>query len=114
MAEIAAVRRRLLELHKALIEAERGEHERTLGRLSGGEFLQALINDPMFAWLAPLTALIARLDEMDLDGERQVDAAPIRALLSPGTSDFQRRYGELLQRAPEVLVAHGAVLGALK
>jgi hypothetical protein len=114
MAQIEAVRRPLLELHKALIDAEREEHERTLGRLSGGEFLDALINDPVFAWLAPLTALIARLEELQADGERDIDAAPIRKLLSPGDGDFQRRYADILQRSPGALVAHGAVLAALK
>jgi hypothetical protein len=116
MAALEPVRRRLLDLHKALIDLERAEHERTLGRLSGAEFLDALINDPVFAWLAPLTALIARLDEMAAEGEREVDAAPIRALLSSSapSSDFQRRYAALLQRSPDALVAHGTVLAALK
>jgi hypothetical protein len=109
------LRQRLLDLHKALIDAERREHEKTLGRLSGGEFLEALIKDPVFAWLAPLTGAIARLDELTDEGEAQVDARAIGELLSPGrTGDFQRRYADFLQRSPEVLVAHGAVLRALK
>jgi len=110
------LRHRLLDLHKALIDAERREHEKTLGRLSGGEFLEALIKDPVFAWLAPLTGAIARLDELADEGEAQVDARAIRELLAPtaSTGEFQRRYGDFLQRSPEVLVAHGAVLRALK
>lgn len=110
------VRSRLLDLHKALIDAERRDHEKTLGRLSGGEFLDALINDPVFAWLAPLTGAIARLDEITDEGEAALDPRPIRELLSPGeaASDFHRRYADFLQRSPEVLVAHGAALRALK
>jgi hypothetical protein len=114
MVQIEAVRRRLLELHKTLIDAEREQHERTLGRLSDGELLDALIKDPVFAWLAPLTALIVRLDELQADGERELDPAPIRALLSAGNGDFQRRYADFLQRRPEVLVAHGETLRTLK
>jgi hypothetical protein len=116
MASLDTVRLRLLDLHKALIDTERREHERTLGRLSGGEWLEALISDPAFAWLAPLTALIVRLDELQAQGEREVDPAPIRELLSPGGrgSDFQRRYADFLHRSPQALVAHGQVLRALK
>lgn len=104
----------LLHLHKALIEAERREHEKTLGRLSDRDFLEALIRDPAFGWLAPLTGLIARLDEMAEEGADALDPRPIRELLSAGESDFQRRYAGYLQRSPEVLVAHGEVLRALK
>lgn len=116
MVSADLLRQRLLDLHKALIEAERRDHEKTLGRLSGGEFLEALIKDPVFAWLAPLTGAIARLDEMADEGQAQVEAKPIRDLLAAreGQSDFQRRYADFLQRSPEVLVAHGAVLRALK
>lgn len=116
MVSPAVLRRRLLELHKALIDAERRSHEKTLGRLSGGEFLDALINDPLFAWLAPLTAAIARLDDIAEEGETPVDGKPIRELLSPNEagSEFQRRYADFLQHSPEVLVAHGAALHALK
>jgi hypothetical protein len=30
-----------------------------------------------------------------------------------GTSEFRRKYAELLRESPEVLVAHGAVMRAL-
>ena len=109
------LRRRLLELHKVLVDVEREGYERARGRMTDGEFLKALIDDPAFAWLAPLTALIVRLDELgagDLPAEYK---AEIRRLLKPDDlgSAFQRRYHELLQRSPDALVAHGAVVRAL-
>src|SRR5687767_7029024 len=79
----------LLDLHRALVEGERRDYEKAHGRVSGGDFLQALIRDPAFAWLTPLTRLIARLDELeDAEGEgTQPESAAtvlaaIRALLS--------------------------------
>jgi hypothetical protein len=109
------LRRRLLELHKALVDVERDGYERARGRMTDGEFLKALIDDPAFAWLAPLTALIVRLDELESDDTPAEYRAEIKRLLKPDDlgSAFQRRYHELLQRSPDALVAHGAVMRAL-
>jgi hypothetical protein len=107
--------RRLLELHKSLVDVEREGYERARGRMSDGEFLKALIDDPAFAWLAPFTALIVRLDEIEGDAVPAEYKAEVKQLLRPddlGTA-FQRRYHELLQRSPDALVAHGAVVRLL-
>jgi hypothetical protein len=106
---------RLLELHKALVDVERVGYERTRGRMPDGEFLKALIDDPAFAWLAPLTALIVRLDELGGDALPAEYAVEIRRLLKPDDLGpaFQRRYHEMLQKSPDALVAHGAVMQAL-
>jgi len=110
------LRQRLLELHKTLVDRERDDYERTRGRLSDGEFLKALIDDPAFAWLGPLTALIVRLDELEDDALPAAYGAQIRRLLKPDEagSGFQRRYHDMLQKSPEALVAHGAVVRALQ
>jgi len=121
MAPLRDVRRHLLDLHRALVDAERQDYERSRGRLSDGEFLDALIKDPAFAWLSALTTLIVRLDEL-LEEEPVPSAssadcvAHIRKLLKPDASgpDFQQRYAELLQRSPEVVVAHGKTMRALQ
>jgi hypothetical protein len=101
----------LLDLHRALVEEERREHEKTLGRLTGGEFLRALITDPVFAWLAPLTTLIVRLDELEEAGAADVLSAA-RALLSED-SEFRRRCTALIQRSPDVAFAYAAAKRAL-
>jgi hypothetical protein len=104
--------KRLLELHKALVDAEREGYERARGRMTDGEFLKALIDDPAFAWLAPLTALIAKIESDDVPREYRAEA---KRLLKPDELGlaFQRRYHEILQRSPDALVAHGAVMRAL-
>lgn len=109
-------RRRLLELHKALVDRERDDYERGRGRMADGEFLKALIEDPAFAWLGPLTALIVRLDELEGDDLPREYAAEIRRLLKPDDLGlaFQRRYHDMLQKSPDALVAHGAVMRALQ
>lgn len=106
------VGRELLDLHRALVAAEREEYERSRGRLADPKFLDALLNDPALRWLAPLTALVARLDE-----PAEADTLPeIRALLKPDPEghEFQRRYAEALQRSADVAVAHGRTISALR
>ena len=111
MTDPAPIRTALLALHRALVEGERRVYEKAHGRASGGDFLQALIRDPAFTWLAPLTRLVARLDEVDGD-----ETEAIGALLSPrpeGT-EFQWRYAERIDRNPDLAVAHGSVRAALR
>lgn len=105
----ASTRTALLDLHRALLEGERRAYEKAHGRVSDGDFLQALIQDPAFAWIAPLTRLIARLEELE-------DLAEIRELLSlrPEGSAFQRRYAERIDRDPDLAVAHGIVMAELR
>jgi len=109
------LRRALLELHKTLVDGERDGYERARGRMSDGDFLKALIDDPAFAWLGPLTALIVRLDELESEDLPPEYKAEIKRLLKPDDLGlaFQRRYHELLQRSPDALVAHGAVMRLL-
>ena len=116
MPTLSALRGPLLDLHKTLVDSEREDYERTRGRMSDGEFLKALIDDPAFAWLGALTALIVRLEELEATEAPQEYLVEIRRLLKPDAAGrlFQRKYGELLQKRPEALVAHGAVMRALQ
>jgi hypothetical protein len=90
MDSLAKLRPQLLELHRSLVESQRIGYERVHGRTSAADFLQVLINDPAFAWLKPLTGLVAQLDEV---------------LASNG--EFQRRYRDELHQSPDVALAHG-------
>ena len=86
---------------------------RRTGRITGGHFLQALIQDPAFAWLAPLTRLIISLDEVE---ESASVLASIRDLLSlrPEGSEFQSRYAERIDRDPDLAFTHGLALAELR
>jgi hypothetical protein len=111
------LRSALLSLHCALIEFERRAYEKAHGRTASGEFLQALLRDPALAWLAPLTALVARLDELG-DGnaaatQRRTWRARVRAMLASQGSDFATNYAERIQLSPDVAFAHAAAMHAL-
>ena len=97
--------------------------ERVHGRISSnGAFFQLVLGDAWFAWLRPLSQLMARLDEV-AEGEETADAAEIttlmasvRSLLTPSAegNGFGRHYYDALQREPEVVLAHAAVRALLR
>ena len=113
------VRHALLHLHKTMIDVAREDLERVEGRLTPHELLRRLMEDPALAWMRQLSELIVRMDEW-LDepaGDEVADAliAVTRSMLAPGedTDVFAVNYLELLQRSPDVVVAHGEVMRAL-
>jgi hypothetical protein len=87
--------------------------------MSHRAFLEALIGAPELAWLHPLTSLIVRLEELLEEAAAQAAVedciAEMRKLLRPVAQGegFQRKYAEAMQRSPEVVLAHGRVMGAL-
>jgi hypothetical protein len=123
MENLALLRVRLLELHKALLDAERVSYEALHGRATPQQFLQALTHDPSLRWLAPLNLAIVRLDELLTLHEREGEAeelpahlALLRQLLdvAGGENSLGARYGELLHANPEVAFTHGALWNVLR
>ena len=111
--QLREVRRGLFRLHKTLIDAERAAFERSKGRLSNGQFLQALIQDPFFAWLRPFSTLLVEIDEALAAKEPLPEpsarfyVARIRALVAPDErEETVSRYEHVRQRDADALVAH--------
>jgi hypothetical protein len=114
-AQVGQLRHTLLELHKAMLDAQRIEYERAHGRIeTSGEFLGLVLNHPEFEWIRALSALIAQLDEWaeeietanpaELDGI--VEA--LRSLIRPegANAAFSARYWRMVEDVPAVTVAH--------
>lgn len=90
IAEIEAVRRAALHLHKVLIEAVRLDYERSHGRIENPiELLRLVAYDPQFAWLRPLSRLLVDLDEtpeVDMSAQRNaIIAAAVSSELPVAT-----------------------------
>lgn len=117
---LKAVRRSLFRLHKSLIDSQRRELERERGPFSGGQFLQALIHDPAFAWLQPFTAIIVEMDEALAAGEGMTDVevrryiVRVRELIEPDEASLAEHYASIRQGDPEVLVAHVELAGNIR
>ena len=112
---VPQLRHAILELHKALLDAQRIRYEREHGRIqSSGELLGLVLEHPAFAWLRQLSALIARLDEwMDMaeelgDDDLHVVVNALRDLINAEhrTGTFGKPYWEIADSVPAVLVEH--------
>jgi hypothetical protein len=112
---VAELRHTLLELHKAMLDAQRIEYERAHGRIeTSGEFLGLVLNHPEFEWIRALSALIAQLDEWAEEGEAASDEGfegivdALRSLIGRKGSNpaFSARYWKMVEDEPGVTVAH--------
>lgn len=116
------LRRNLLELHRVLVELERGDYQKAHGPQSAGEFLQVMAFGDEMRWLEPLSRLITMLDEA-IDGLADAQATPLavaqrmRDLLSldrDSDDPFKRRYAERFDQSPELVQSHAGTVAALK
>ena len=112
---LTTLRNGLLRLHKCLLEAERAAYERDIERItSSGQYLNLVLSDPWFAWLRDLSQFIVMVDESLAADEPVTGAeasrmvARARELISPDETGngFRRRYFEVMQRDPDVVLAH--------
>ena len=116
------LRHALLHLHKTLLDWERVAYERIHGRVTGNTLLQAIMNDPQFTWLHPMSQLIVSIDEMLENEAPDVPAdvggilAQARKLVSPDESGsgYAQRYDAALQDSPDAVFAHRDVIALLK
>jgi len=110
----------LLPLHQALIAAAKSDYaEATSIQASPTQMVQLLMQDPFFAWLKPVTALIVDIDEMARVDFEPADAAAIadrvEQLFGSGAqSAFAEKYVPILQRDVNVAIAHAALRQALR
>ena len=80
-----------------------------------------VLSDAWFAWLRPLSQLMAKLDELGETDEPSTSEeiatllTSVRTLLSPTEEGqgFGRQYYDALQRSPDVVLAHAAVRALL-
>jgi hypothetical protein len=116
------LRNGLLRLHKTLLDSERASYERDVAKItSRGHLLGLVMDDPWFAYLHELSRLVVEIDER-LDAEEPATSAEAsqfiqqaRTLLTPVEEGrgFEKRYFEALQRDPDVILAHGAMVRLL-
>jgi hypothetical protein len=119
-ARLRQLSSRLLGLHKILLDRERHAYEALHGAVSPADLLRLLLQDEEFAWLRPLSTMIARIDELVDAGEpmamadaRALSRETYRLLKSGDRGIFQDRYREALQASPDVVMAHAGVSAML-
>jgi hypothetical protein len=121
-ATLRTVRQALMSLHKLLLDHERARFERENGRIeTTHRHLQLVLDHPSFAWLRPLSGLIARFDER-LDGKEPLSAVDARQLATDARAlttfaeertEYQQQYHRALEADPDILAAHATVARSL-
>jgi hypothetical protein len=107
----------ILQLHKMLVDFEREGYEMINGRVTSGQFLNLLLEDPGFAWLKEFSNLIVVVDEMfaqkdGIDGSAiDTQLARMRDLVEMNDvpSDFPGKYQYALQESSEIAGKHAEV-----
>lgn len=120
---LTELREALLRLHKSLMESERAGYEQAFGKIASPyQFLHLLTTDPWFAWMRPVSQLIAAMDET-LDAKEPLTVAGVNALAAQakillvpaaGGDGFSGHYDEALQRDPDVVFAHAAIVKLMR
>lgn len=121
--KLSEIREALLHLHKALVDSERINYEKTIGAIkSPNHFLQLLTSDPWFAWLHPLSQIIVAIDEA-LEEKEPLTVEVADALVNQARrllvaseigEGFSRHYFDALQDDPDVVLAHAAAARLLR
>jgi len=118
-ARLELLSRKLQQLHSLTLHAEKQFHP-VMGEW---ELLDRLMKDPTWAWLRPLSGLIADIDhvlaqdEPPTEYDLAVVAAHTRELLAgEGAANlaFAEHYLPLLQSHPELVSMHGEIKAFLK
>lgn len=107
-AALRELSKALIPLHRHLIEAAKSDYSFAYAPVeSPGHLLRLINEDPFFAWLKPLTAIIVDTDEMARRDFEARDAFTIGERVQHFLVDAS--YVELLQREVDVAMAHAAL-----
>lgn len=110
---------RMIRLHKVLLDRQHEAYERDYGPVMPARLLQLVLTSEQFAWLRPLSDLMARIDEAVDDSETSRTTIEglfreVHGLLrSNRQGAFETRYRDALQESPDVVIAHADVVRAL-
>ena len=110
--------KQLIPLHRLLISVAKDDYAFATGAMPPpAELLRLLTEDPFFAWLKPMTALIVEIDEMArTDFEPAATLAigqRLSAMFDGAQGDFAEHYLPLLQREVGVAIAHAGLRGTM-
>jgi hypothetical protein len=103
-------------LHRALLQAGRVAYEAEHGPVAGAtQLLHLVVHDPAFAWLRPLSELMADFDGiLDLaepltEQEAGAVRGEIEHVLSPAGGELAARAVALVAKDPEIAIPYARV-----
>lgn len=110
---LLTIHRRLMPLHKAMLDEERADYEGLFGATSPLQMLQLALTDPHFAWLKAYSDRILQIDALTDDkAATETQADEVLAALSEQLAT-EERLPILIERSEEVFRAYTALLPLL-
>lgn len=116
LQHLKTIRPVLLNLHRALLDAERTHYEQQYGSIaSSGEFLRLVLEDEWFSWLRPISQFIVQIDEViwskdPLQWNRaELLMVEAKQMFSQATVQDNlpfKRYGLMLEQSSDVATLH--------
>jgi hypothetical protein len=116
LQHLKTIRPVLLNLHRALLDAERTHYEQQHGSIaSSGEFLRLVLGDEWFSWLRPISQFIVQIDEViwskdPLQWNRaELLMVEAKQMFSQATVQDNlpfKRYGLMLEQSSDVATLH--------
>ncbi len=112
-----------LRLHKTLLEDAKAEYEALNGKIPNSNvYLSLVLDDPHFAWLRKISALIALIDEA-VSVRRPASEPEAQALLIEAKillnfelddEEFNNKLQNALQKNPDAVVGHNDTMIIIK
>lgn len=108
-----------LRLHKTLLDAAKVEYEAKNGRITSvNVYFQLVIDDPHFAWLRKMSALIALIDEAvsirrpasETEAQGLYREARILLNFEDADEDFNNKFQTALQRNSDAVLNYNDAL----
>jgi hypothetical protein len=116
LQQLKDVRLRLLQLHKALLDAEKETYEAAFGRVrTNMEYFHLVLEHEWFQWLRPMSGLIAEVDEAIGNKKEPITTAAAIVYLertlvllemNPNGAGHTQKYYEAIERNADVARLH--------
>lgn len=108
-----------LRLHKTLLESAKADYEAKNGAITNSnQYLQLVLDDPYFAWLRKISAMIALIDEAtsrmrpatETDAQSLLDEAKKLLNFEDADEDFNDKFQAALQNNSDAVLGHNDAL----
>ena len=117
--QLKSLSKAFLRLHKTLLDAAKTEYEAKNGRITSvNVYFQLVIDDPHFAWLRKMSALIALIDEAvsirrpatETAAQALFGEARILLNFEDADEDFNNKFQTALQNSSDAVLNYNDTL----
>ncbi len=118
-ATLKALSKSMLGLHKTLLDAAKVDYEAANGQIASiGQYFQLVVDDPFFAWLRKISALIALIDEAvsvrrpatESEAKGLENEAKLLLNFQDGDEAFNEKFQTALQKNAEAVLSYNEAL----